>query len=570
MSHRSHNKSLSALLVALVMLLGSGPARAAESPASGYAEAAALVMAEVDGEAITLADLRAAFGTRHSGHGGMLIGEEIIRVVLDKAINERLMIHEGYRMGLPETPEFKAAVEAKSDIARLEALETRFIEEASVPSDPAVKAAYDLLPRQMRVFLLDCPDERTAREALGRIRIGEPFPDVARQISIHSTRTKGGDLGWISWGLLDERTERIVLKAEKGKLVGPFEMEDGVRRILKVEDERVGEPPPLAESRRMIETILERRSKKRLREELLASVRKSNPPVEDADAIRKLLSGKKPAEGEKQDPPDDAVLMKTSTGLELTAGRVRGLARKSGQPVEEIWRASSEDALLIDEARRRIPLEGQLALDVQVFADALVRNEVERASVLKGLKMDGEAAKAYYESHPEEFMKPASYRMRQIATATREEAGKVREALLAGGDFAALAKERSIDTSSSANGGDLGWAEAPPEGVPEAIAALEPGGVTEVLETPMGFAVVQLMEVRPATLRPFEQVRQEAAQREMIRRQGELREAFVERLKEVSKVRIHENAVARAVEIQDAVAKKRFAVQSADGGGHGD
>ena len=92
--------------LAAVLAAAFGPALAAISvatapPRAGAVdEAARLRLAVVDGEVITLADLRASFATRHSGHGGLLVGAEVLRAVVDKAIAERLLIQEGNRMGI--------------------------------------------------------------------------------------------------------------------------------------------------------------------------------------------------------------------------------------------------------------------------------------------------------------------------------------------------------------------------------------------------------------------------------------------------------------------------------------
>lgn len=79
----------------------------------------------------------------------------------------------------------------------------------------------------------------------------------------------------------------------------------------------------------------------------------------------------------------------------------------------------------------------------------------------------------------------------------REKAGEIHEALEKGGDFAALARERSLGLAADA-GGDIGWQTIPsdfieePEG--EKIRALRPGEYTEPLRTKIGWVIFQLRE----------------------------------------------------------------------------
>jgi len=89
---------------------------------------------------------------------------------------------------------------------------------------------------------------------------------------------------------------------------------------------------------------------------------------------------------------------------------------------------------------------------------------------------------------------------RHILVDTEEEAQHIRSQLQAGADFANLAKAHSQDKSTRDNGGDLGFFPrgilVAPE-VEEAAFSLQPGQFSEVIPSPLGFHIVQVVERDP-------------------------------------------------------------------------
>ena len=110
----------------------------------------------------------------------------------------------------------------------------------------------------------------------------------------------------------------------------------------------------------------------------------------------------------------------------------------------------------------------------------------------------------------------SEYKARHILVATEAEAkdiiAKLKKDMKA---FAALAKEKSMDPGSKANGGDLGWF-SPAGMVPEfgaAVAKLEKGKFTEEpVKSQFGYHVIVLDDSRALTPPPFEQVKEQLKQ----------------------------------------------------------
>ncbi len=113
----------------------------------------------------------------------------------------------------------------------------------------------------------------------------------------------------------------------------------------------------------------------------------------------------------------------------------------------------------------------------------------------------------------------------------RDEAARdqVVAALAEGRAFAEVAREFSVDGSAQ-QGGDLGWFAAGVM-IPEfqaAVEALEPGQVSEPLQTRFGWHVITLLETRTASVPPLEAVQEEL----VTQIQREATRAHVEQLRE--------------------------------------
>jgi peptidyl-prolyl cis-trans isomerase C len=126
----------------------------------------------------------------------------------------------------------------------------------------------------------------------------------------------------------------------------------------------------------------------------------------------------------------------------------------------------------------------------------------------------------YYDSHPEEFGPKPQVHAQHILIRTAPEmseedkaAARTRAEGLAkqarqGADFAALAEKHSEDPTATQNRGDLGWfsrgSMVPP--FEEAVFAMKPGEVSDVVETQFGYHVIKLLEAGQTEGMPFEQV----------------------------------------------------------------
>ncbi|HYO59691.1 peptidylprolyl isomerase [Archangium sp.] len=133
--------------------------------------------------------------------------------------------------------------------------------------------------------------------------------------------------------------------------------------------------------------------------------------------------------------------------------------------------------------------------------------------------------KDYYEANRFVYQQPERIRARQVLLkvapdATPEAKAKVMERAQAlfkevegGKDFAEVARASSEDPGTKASGGDLGWVERGnwEPALASVAFALEPGKVTQPIETKFGIHLVKVEEKKPAQDRKLEEVQDEIA-----------------------------------------------------------
>ncbi|MBL8515737.1 MAG: peptidylprolyl isomerase [Betaproteobacteria bacterium] len=123
--------------------------------------------------------------------------------------------------------------------------------------------------------------------------------------------------------------------------------------------------------------------------------------------------------------------------------------------------------------------------------------------------------KAQYDSLKAQ-MGDTEYKVRHILVEKEDEAKTIIESLRKGGDFNALAKDKSKDPGSKDNGGDLDWGPAARYVKPfaDSVKALSKGQTTDKpVQTQFGWHIIRLEDTRPTKIPAFDEVKPQFAQR---------------------------------------------------------
>ena len=150
------------------------------------------------------------------------------------------------------------------------------------------------------------------------------------------------------------------------------------------------------------------------------------------------------------------------------------------------------------EVKKRI-----VAVEKQVIMQAFMENKA------KDLVTDEQLRSAYAEKVAA-VKGQEEVKARHILIESEEEAKKLSAQIKKGGDFEKLAKEKSTDKGSGANGGELGWftKEKMVAEFAEAAYKLKKGEVSEPVKSEFGWHIIQVEDRRPLQIASFEDMKE--------------------------------------------------------------
>jgi parvulin-like peptidyl-prolyl isomerase len=198
------------------------------------------------------------------------------------------------------------------------------------------------------------------------------------------------------------------------------------------------------------------------------------------------------------------VLLQTATPADQAAGKIEAdlqytnLVKKFPSP-EAFDRQLKAVGMTIGELRAKAAQE------------AVAKTALKR---LLNINITEEDAKDYYNKHPADFEQPELAKVRHILLMTidpatrsplltntiaakRKQIEELRKRILAGEDFATLAKQYSEDTNSKENGGEIqefARGQLPFPEFESAAFALTNNQVSEIVTTQLGYHVIKLLD----------------------------------------------------------------------------
>jgi len=150
---------------------------------------------------------------------------------------------------------------------------------------------------------------------------------------------------------------------------------------------------------------------------------------------------------------------------------------------------------------------------------------LDKRALAKQVKPTQEQLKVFYEDNKDLFTVPEQRHARHILilakqgdaqseAAAKKKIAEIQAKLKAGEPFEKLAQAYSEDPGSAAVGGDLGWFEQGTM-VPafdKKVFAMKKGEISEPVQTRFGYHIIQLLDIKPKHVQPFDEVKERVEQ----------------------------------------------------------
>jgi peptidyl-prolyl cis-trans isomerase C len=264
----------------------------------------------------------------------------------------------------------------------------------------------------------------------------------------------------------------------------------------------------------------------------------------DVNLAMQGASGRMGAQGNQEQAIQSATDQVVGLKLLSQEARRQGMKESEGPVAELLARMEQQagDRAALEAGLRRMNMTYEL-LERAIRESQLVREFID-AKVRSTVEVTDEQVTEFYNGNLEMFRVPEQVRARHILIkveegmsdeargAARGQAAEARKRALAGEDFAALARELSQGPSGP-KGGDLGFfaADRMVEPFSRAAFALEPGGISDLVETRFGFHVIKVEERREAGIQSLDEVRESVHGYLVENQTSERTAALVEELK---------------------------------------
>lgn len=540
--------------IAIVAIILFAPLTLAEEDGALPVVDGVPVLASVNGESVTAADLRRRIGAMHQGMdaAGAMIRKPDTSGLLQRVINARLIVQEAYQIGLNEIPEVASTL----DVGRKALIKRILIDERVKDIQEADPTLVDKLYHDaMQELKIRSARFQTREDAVGfetAVRDGSDFAEALASFTESEEATLDEGL---SLKLREMRPEiaSVLRELEPGSITAPLEIQGGFAVIEVLESHMPEDPAARVEARETALAYRKQESLENYTQELRERYVKVNDEVLDSldfDApdhdLEAFRNDKRVVAKVKGAPP---VTVKELTlrverqlyhGIDQAAQRNRINEKLPGI----LDRIVLERAMQLESARLKIEERADFQNALQEQEEGVMFSAFVSRVVNPEVKISDEEVELYYAEHLDEYMTSAMIRLQGLPFEDREHADAGLKKLRQGSNLDWMSTHadgllQDEDDGLLKFGGRVLALAMLPEGVQEAVEGATAGDFRLYSQPGVAVYVLAVQEIYPAQAQNFAEVREQILQRVFLLKREQALERWTKELREASEIEMY-------------------------------
>jgi parvulin-like peptidyl-prolyl isomerase len=512
------------------------------------------LLALVNGDSIFTNDFDAVFSKMHNAMSTQEKEDFDYRKLLNKLINDRLIIQEAEGIGIAEDSIVTASLTNRQrDYAVRSFIVANFVPDDSV-TRAEILSYFQTNYYMKQIRTVSVPSQEEAARLLNLVRKGAAMDSIAQKVSSDIYRYQGGLRRMKYWSDIEPEIQKHLPSMKDGDLVGPFPYKQ-VYAFMRLEKSVPADTMELAKYESYITSILKFQKKSASWKQFMIQLRRDYRITIDSVALNLIIT-----QGTIR--VDSAFLNGTSkpmamandtvvvTDRQLRQKIAHGAMSTPDQPfdslVNRVLNEQVDNAVLCRKAfeagfDKQPSVSKKLASDRDsMLIEIYLRETVVPKIVFNHLEFD-----QYYRDHQEEFRESNEYILKQALFSRRELADSVVVLLEDGADFDFVVNKYIENKMNLIEKDQWVSSESFPQQIQNDLANLTIGKTSKAYPTTDGWLILKVKDRRSGKVKTQTDVEPQIREIMFQKKFDEQMDKVLATLKANSKIVLYNEAIDR-------------------------
>lgn len=534
-------------IAALIAIIDGRPIVAA--PDTGMAPEALVI---VNGDTISSSDLSALLVNVHTKMNRADKMDFDYRKLVNKLVNDRLIIQEATSLGIDSEPQIVEQVDSLRNRRAVSLYLSEHYKPDLTISEDSIKAYFDKYYSRLQVRTVSVTAEDKAETAAADISGGASMDSIAREKSVDIYRYQGGLHNFKYYGDVENVIRDAAAGLKPGEISSPFRYRDAWT-ILRVEKRAPADSQELDDHRKKITSVLQYYANERAWNKFVDSLLVLTPITEDAAGIADIRADSATLFSQGFMKGTDRPVFQIGGGEMVTDDGFRKeishlamtMATAPFDSIMGLAQRRIEEKLVLSKTADKAGYETQpeLLRYVAHQRDSLLIERYLEETVVPQIVFNREEFNEYYRDHIDDFREPSQYQFDRIIADSQKTADEVSRRLAEGADFYFIGKQSGARVSTPAEASEWLTLATFPEQIQREIDTLAVGQVTAPHQTTDGWLILRLKARREGAPRPMADVEMNIREVMFQKKFAEILDKTLQILKDNSDIEYNDKAI---------------------------